>query len=170
MALPIPPGVDANGRRNIVFVPTQTLSVATLGTDGVELACYLSKGNFGVTPSTERGTDDRECTTQSAEVLGNTTYAMDALEYVYEPQDDGTSTTNEAYNALTPGTTGYIIERLGVANDTALTAGDKVNVYPVTLGARVPRKADGNNPAEKLKVTQEVAVGQGVLFDQTLVA
>ena len=30
MALTIPPGVDANGRRNAIFCPTDTLSVATL--------------------------------------------------------------------------------------------------------------------------------------------
>ena len=31
MTLSIPPGVDANGRRNFIFVPTDSLSVAVLG-------------------------------------------------------------------------------------------------------------------------------------------
>jgi hypothetical protein len=77
MALTIPPGVDANGRRNAIFVPTDTLSVATLnGATAVELMCYLSKGTFGMASETERGTDDRECTLVSSEVLGNTKYSL----------------------------------------------------------------------------------------------
>ena len=87
MPLTIPPGVDANGRRNAIFVPTDTLSVATINSTGVELICYLSKGTLGMSADTERGTDDRECTTISAEVLGNTSYSLNDFEYVYEPQD-----------------------------------------------------------------------------------
>ena len=93
MPLSIPPGVDALGRRNFIFVPTDTLSVATLtGATAVDLACYLTKGTFGVTSDTQRGTDERECTLVAAEVMGNTTYGMNDLEYVWEPQDTtGTS-------------------------------------------------------------------------------
>jgi hypothetical protein len=72
MPLTIPPGVDANGRRNAIFIATETLSAATLTSTGVELICYLSKGTLGMSAETERGTDDRECTIVSAEVLGNT--------------------------------------------------------------------------------------------------
>ena len=87
MPLTIPPGVDANGRRNAIFIPTDTLSAATMNSTGVELICYLSKGTLGMSADTERGTDDRECTTVSAEVLGNTSYSLNDLDYVYEPQD-----------------------------------------------------------------------------------
>lgn len=171
MPLTIPPGVDANGRRNAIFVPTDTLSVATLtGPTAVELICYLTKGTFGMSADTERGTDDRECTTQSAEVLGNTTYSLNDLEYVWEPQDDGTSTTNDAYNALTPGTTGFLIVRYGIDHDTALAADQKVDKFPITLGPQIRKAPDSGNPAEKLKITQPVVVGQGALFDQALVA
>lgn len=170
MTITIPPGVDANGRRNAIFVPTATFSAATITSTGVELICYLSKGTFGMGAETERGTDDRECTTQSAEVLGNTTYSLNDLEYVWEPQDaDGDSETNEAYNALTPGTSGFIIVRYGIGHDTAVTAGQIVDRFPVTLGPQIRKAPDGNNPAEKLKITQPVVVGQGALFDQVIV-
>lgn len=170
MPLTIPPGVDANGRRNAIFVPTQTLSAAALTSTGVELICYLSKGTLGMSAETERGTDDRECTIVSAEVLGNTSYSFNDLEYVYEPQDDGTSETNEAYNALTPNTSGFLVLRNGILSDAPLAAGQKVDVFPVTLGPQIRKSPEGNNPAEKLKITQAVIVGQGVAFDQTLVA
>lgn len=174
MALTIPPGVDANGRRNAIFCPTDTLSVATLeGATAVELMCYLTKGTFGVSSDTERGTDDRECTLVSAEVMGNTKYSMNDLEYVWEPQDDGSSTTNKAFNLLGPrtgGATGFIIVRYGILQDTALAVGDLVDKLPVTLGPQLPKSIDGSNPAEKLKITQAVTIGQGAEFGVPLVA
>lgn len=175
MALTIPPGVDANGRRNAIFVPTSTLSVATLtGATAVEIMCYLTKGTFGMGSETERGTDDRECTLVSTEVMGNTKYSINDLEYVWEPQDAAhSSATNKVYNMLGPatgGTTGFLIVRYGVLQDTALAAGQIVDKIPVTLGPQMRKGVDGGNPAEKLKITQSVAVGQGVLFDQVLVA
>ena len=175
MALTIPPGVDALGRRNAIFVPTDTLSVATLtGPTAVELMCYLTKGTFGVTSETQRGTDERECTLVAAEVMGNTTYGMNDLEYVWEPQDKtASSPTNKALNLLGPrtgGATGFIIVRYGVAQDTPLTAGDLVDKLPVTLGPQLPKAVDGSNPAEKLKITQSVVINQGAVFGVALVA
>ena len=171
MPLSIPPGVDVNGRRNAIFIPTSTLSAATLGTTGVELICYLTKGTLGMSAETERGTDDRECTTVSTEVLGNTTFSLNDLEYVWEPQDaSGDSVTNKAYNALTPNTNGFLVVRQGILADTALAAGQIVDVFPVTLGPQIRKSPEGNNPAEKFKISQPVIVGQGVLFDQVLAA
>jgi len=174
MPLTIPPGVDANGRRNAIFVPTDSLSVAVLtGPTAVELMCYLTKGTFGMSSDTQKGTDDRECTLVSAEVMGNTTYSLNDLEYVWEPQDDGTSPTNKAFNLLGPrtgGGTGFLIVRYGVLQDTPLAVGDIVDQLPVTLGPQLPKSVDGSNPAEKLKITQSVVIGQGAKFDQVLVA
>jgi len=175
MPLTIPPGVDANGRRNAIFVPTDTLSVAVLtGPTAVELMCYLTKGSFGVSSDTERGTDERECTLVAAEVMGNTKYSMNDLEYVWEPQDTtANSPTNKALNLLGPrtgGTTGFIIVRYGITQDSALAAGQLVDKLPVTLGPQLPKSVDGNNPAEKLKITQAVTIGQGAQFSVPLVA
>lgn len=169
--LTIPPGVDANGRRNAIFVPTNTLSVAILtGTTAVELICYLSKGTLGMGSSTDRGKDERECTTQVAEVLGGTSYTLNDLEYVWEPQATIPSATNKAYELLTPGTTGFLIIRYGITAETALATGQKVDQFPITLGPQIRKAPDGSNPAEKLKIQQPVVVGQGVKFDQALVA
>ena len=171
MPLTIPPGVHVNGRRNALFIATSTLSAATLTSTAVELICYLTKGTLGMSAETEKGTDDRECTTVSTEVLGNTTFSLNDLEYVWEPQDAAhTSTTNKAYNALAPNTSGFLIVRQGILADTALASGQIVDVFPVTLGPRIRKSPEGNNPAEKFKISQPVIVGQGVLFDQVLAA
>lgn len=170
MPLTIPPGVDVAGRRNAIFVPTDTFSVATLtGPTAVEIICYLSKGTFGETSETERGTDERECTIQVGEVMGNTKVSLNDLEYVWEPQAATGSATNKAYEMLKEGTTGFIIVRYGLAADAALAADQKVDQYPVTLG-RQNRKTPEGGAAEKFKISQPVVVGVGVKQDQLLVA
>ena len=169
MPLTIPPGVDAAGRRNAIFTPTQTLSVATLtGATSVELICYLTKGTLGVAAETERGTDDRECATQTFEVLGNTTWTVNDLEYVWEPQAAALAANNKAYETLVQGTTGFLTLRFGITNDTALAVGQKVWQFPVTLGAQVPRTPEGS-AGEKLKIVQAVVVTNNVVKDGVLI-
>ena len=170
MVLTIPPGVDAAARRNAIFVPTDSLSVAVLGgATAVELMCYVTKGTFGVSADTERGTDERECSEQVAEVLGNTTWTLNDLDYVWEPQATAASPTNKAYDTLKKGTTGFIVVRYGLKVDEALAAGQKVDQFPVTLGEQVPKTPE-NSAGEKLKILQPVVVGLGVKRDQVLVA
>lgn len=170
MPLTIPPGVDAAGRRNAIFTPTSTLSVATLtGATSVELICYLTKGSLGVSASQERGKDERECTTQVFEVLGNTTWSVDDLEYVWEPQAAALAATNKAYDTLKKGTTGFLTIRFGLANDAALVAAQKVWQFPITVSDQVPKKPDGA-AAEKLKIVQAVVVTGNVVQDGVLVA
>ena len=170
MPLTIPPGVDAEARINAIFSPTNSLSAASLsGATAVELTCYLTKGTLGVAAETETGTDERECTSQVFEVLGKTTWTVNDLEYVWEPQANSASPTNKAYDTLKKGTTGFLILRFGKDVDTALAVGDKVWQIPVTLGAQVPKQREGN-AAEKLKITQKVVVSGNVVQDAVLVA
>lgn len=170
MPLTIPPGVDAEARINAIFAPTNSLSVATLnGATAVELTCYLTKGTLGISAETETGTDERECTAQVFEVLGKTTWTVNDLEYVWEPQAAPSSPTNKAYDTLKKGTTGFLVLRFGKNVDTAPAVGDKVWQIPVTLGAQVPKQREGN-AAEKLKITQKVVVSGNVVQDAVLIA
>lgn len=170
MPLTIPPGVDAEARINAIFAPTNSLSVATLnGATAVELTCYLTKGTLGISAETETGTDERECTAQVFEVLGKTTWTVNDLEYVWEPQAAASSPTNKAYDTLKKGTTGFLVLRFGKDVDTAPAVGDKVWQIPVTLGAQAPKPREGN-AAEKLKIVQPVVVSGNVRQDVALTA
>lgn len=170
MPLTIPPGVDAEARINAIFSPTNSLSAASLsGATAVELTCYLTKGTLGISAETETGTDERECTAQVFEVLGKTTWTVNDLEYVWEPQAAPSSPTNKAYDTLKKGTTGFLILRFGKDVDTAPAVGDKVWRIPVTLGAQVPKQREGN-AAEKLKIVQKVVVSGNVVQDAVLIA
>lgn len=169
MVLSIPPGVDAEGRRNAIWTPTATLSLAVLtGATAVELICYLTKGTLGVAAETERGKDERECTTEVFEVLGKTTWTLNDLEYVWEPQAAAAAPNNKAYETLVPRTPGFITIRFGIDADTALAAGNKVWQWPITVGEQVPKTPEGG-AAEKLKITQSVVVSGNVVKDGVLV-
>lgn len=170
MPLTIPPGVDAEARINAIFAPTNSLSVATLnGATAVELTCYLTKGTLGISAETETGTDERECTAQVFEVLGKTTWTVNDLEYVWEPQAAPSSPTNKAYDTLKKGTTGFLILRFGKDVGTAPAVGDKVWQIPVTLDEQAPKPREGN-AAEKLKIVQKVVVSGNVVKDAVLIA
>ena len=170
MAVTIPPGVDADARLNVIWAPTNTLSVATLaGPTAVELAGYLTKGTYGESADTERGTDERVASKTVYEVLGKSTFSINDLEYVWDPQAEAADANNKAYDTLKPRTTGFLYVRWGKDVDTALAVGDKVDIFPVTVGEQV-RKTPEGNAAEKLKIVQPVVVTGPALRDQVLTA
>lgn len=154
----IPPGVDAEARRTIIFTPTAGLSKAVLeGATAVALTCYLSKNTFGESAETERGTDERECTKIVFEVLGKTRFTLENLDYVWDPQAPEGDENNKAYETLKPGTKGFITIRYGVEDEEPLEVDQKADQFPVTLGEQV-RKTPEGNAGEKLKISQEVVV------------
>lgn len=170
MVVTIPPGVDAEGRRKVIFTPTQSLSIAELsGATSVELSCYLTKNTIGVSAETERGTDERECTVEVFETLGKTTWTVEDLDYVWDPQAEAGATDNKAYEMLAPGTQGVLTLQWGIDVMEDLAAGSKVWQFPVTLGQQIPKTPEGN-AAEKIKITQPVVVTGAILKDQVLVA
>lgn len=170
MALTIPPGVDAEGRLKVIWTPTQSLSIAELsGPTAIELSCYLTKGTFGESAETERGTDERVCSKTVYEVLGKSTFTIQDLDYVWEPQAEAGSATNKAYETLKPRTPGFLTVQWGLDVEDDLVAGSKVDQFPVTVGEQV-RKTPEGNAAEKLKIVQPVVVTGEVLRDQVLIA
>lgn len=170
MAITFPDGVDVAGRRNAIWTPTQTLSVATLeGPTAIELICYLTKGTLGIGADTERGTDERECSTQTFETLGNSTWTVNDLEYIWYPQAAEGDPENMPYETLKFRTPGFLTLRFGVDYDTPLAVGEKVWQVPHTLGEQVPKTPEGN-AAEKFKIIQPVVVTGPILKDQVLIA
>ena len=170
MALTIPAGVDAEGALTVIWTPTPTLSIAELeGPTAVDLTCYMTKGTWGEAAEIERGTDERECSKQVYETLGKTTWTLNALDYVYDPQAAPADPDNKAYETLAPRTPGYFTVRLGVDIEDPLTVGEKVDQFPATVGEQVRKQREGN-AGEKLKITQEVVITGEVLRDQALIA
>ena len=97
-----------------------------------------------------------------AEYLQPARHSITDLEYDYDPQQTGS--TGYGYARLTPGVDGWLVERRGLPAAHPALAGQTVDVYPVTLGARMRAPADEG----LLRVRQPVAVRDQPHLDVTL--
>lgn len=163
MSVTFPEGVEGEGTIKIVAVPAvadldaPTVAELTAGT-AVDLSCYVTSDGFQPTSEQESRTDRRLCSTQVLAVPGSITYTVGDLVYIYDPQAAAADPENEAYEYLAPGASRYIVVRWGLAYDTAFASGQKVDVYPVTMGAQRKNApvtgAGGGEGTSKLTVTQ----------------
>ena len=71
------------------------------------------------------------------ERFSTTTQQLGDLRYVINPQGAAASEGKKAYETLTEGLSGYVVERLGVDADATWTAGQFVNVIPAVLGPQL---------------------------------
>lgn len=171
MALVIPPGVDAEGSVLVKFVPTladpsapTVVEVNAVG--AVDMSCSLTQDGFKPGADTATGTDTRLCSKQVYETKGATTWSIDNLMYVWDPQNPE-SDSNKVYAALPEDTTGFLIVRWGkdVEDFPELAADDIVDSFPVIMGPQVPQPPEANS---KLKVSQKPFVTGSAARDITL--
>jgi hypothetical protein len=178
MAAPtFPTGVSARGNDSVIWVPTladpaaPTVTELT-GASAVNLSCAL----IGFSPSVDQGTftDTRLCSKQTFNRLGQATFSIDTLNYVYNPQTAGETpadSDNIAYDALQPGLTGFFVHRRGLDAQTVdVLADQKVNVYPAELGAQSDVPLDPTADGALIQCQQNVSVIGEVLRDVAIVA
>lgn len=93
-------------------------------------------------------------------------HTISDVEYDYDPQ----LLTDPAYpyGLLTPGAAGWLVERRGLPLSTAPAAGQLVDVYPATLGARARIPVDPSVDGEMLRCRQPVAIRGAVLQEVQL--
>jgi len=155
-------GVKAQGNLKINWVTTLASSTAVTLTEinaGVDLSCYIMADGWAPSIDQARGTTPaRLCTTTQFEQFGNSVYSLGDLRYSWGPQSAAASDPLEAWEALVPGTNGYFIERQGLnAVSDSWTAGEFVNIWPVTLGNRLSA-GDTTDEFAEFVVTQGVIV------------
>lgn len=131
----------------------------------VKLECLLTQ-TFSPDATVEKAQLRRMCSRQVRERNGMVTRTIADLIGVYDPQDLAAA-VSEAYAALTPGATGFLVARWGVHVDTAWTAGDLVDVYPVEVGYRAKIAAADN---DELQFKAGVSIIGEVHEDVALVA
>lgn len=173
MTVVFPDGVFTAGRERVTFVPAladmSAPSVATelTGASAVDIGCYLIKGQWNPTAEQATGTDERVCSAQAGTVLGQTTYSIENMQYVYDPQGTADAADNKAYDTLKEGTKGFIIDRRGPLSDDPYAAAQKVDVYQVECGVqvRVPISTDAG---DKFKIQQTLAVSPNVVQDAVI--
>lgn len=146
----IVPGVPVLGNFSVFWVPTiANIAAPDLSSEltaKFDLSCYLLADGWEFSTDSNKGTAPRRvCQVSQFERFTTSTYKLKDLKYIIQPQSAAASDGKDAYEALTPGLDGYFVERLGMDPDTALAAGQFVNVIPVTLGEQTIMGGDGDN-------------------------
>ncbi len=159
-----PTGVKALGAFKVSWVATMANQAAPTNAEiiagtSLDISCYLLADGLTRTVSTNKGNPQRRlCTRIQYEANGITTYSLSDLHYIVNPQGAAATTAMLAYEKLVPGTSGYLVVRLGpdpIATDWAV--GQFVEVWPVNLGDRMIT-GDPTNEFEEFYVQQSVAV------------
>ncbi len=153
-----PAGVAALGKVKVAFIPAQAGSIPTtaeLGAAGATNMSFYIPGSDWTTDVTQNtGQDVRLGSVQVFDVLGQISYQIPDIQYIVDVQTPG-STTPAAY--LTVGATGFLIVRYGILATTDWAVAQKVDSFPVTLGARVKTKTS-QDEFGKITYTQKVVV------------
>lgn len=144
----VPAGQVSDGHGLVLFVPTianpaaPTVAELTAGT--VKQITYSITGDgYNHTTTVNTVTANRLTLAQALQYDGTVT---DDLEITFAY----TNTAGDVVRlALAQGTTGYIVERWAVANETAIAAADIVDVIPIK--ASIQRK---NPPATNTELTR----------------
>lgn len=146
----VPTGQAADGRGLVLFVPTianpaaPTVAELTAGT--VKSLTYsLVPDGFRHVTTENVITSGRYTLKQVLELAGTVT---DTLEVQYVTNS---TTPTPAETSLTDGVTGYIVHRLGVPNETAPTAAQKIDVIPIRAGLQRRVAPTANTELQKVQ-------------------
>ena len=157
-----PTGINVAGKVSLYFVPAIANTAAPKLTEMNAVAsCNISRVVYAWDPNGTQAVSDRSHygSKTAGKSLGRTTYDPAELEYDDHPQNATPSTGEYAHvGKLTPGLTGFLVDRRGLDVDLALAAGQKVDVYPCVLGDQIPMAAVGTNDGETLRLHQKIAV------------
>lgn len=158
----IPGSVSTPGNLRIAFVPSgNPLSVTVLTADTTKDLTYsLTPDGFNRTIGQDTIDDPRLTLLQKLSKPGGVTETLE-ITWVYGTDDD------VARVALAPNTTGFIIARYAVPNETAWTAAQVVD--KLTIQAGQPRK---NAPADNgvFTATQTIFLTAPTEYDAVLAA
>lgn len=157
-----PTGINVAGKVSLYFVPAIANTGAPKLTEMNAVASVnLSKIVYAWDPNGAQAVSDRSRygSKTAGKSLGRTAYDPAELEYDDHPQNATPGTGEYAHvGKLTPGLTGFLVDRRGLDVDLALAVGQRVDVYPCKLGDQIPMAAVGTNEGETLRLHQKIVV------------
>ena len=157
-----PTGITVAGKVSLYFVPAIANTAAPKLTEMNAVAsCNISRVVYAWDPNGSQGVTERSHygSEFAGTMLGRVKYDPAELEYDDHPQNASPGTGEYAHvGKLTPGLTGFLVDRRGLDVDLALAVGQKVDVYPCKLGDQIPMAAVGTNEGETLRLHQKVVV------------
>lgn len=165
-----PPGISAQGQGALWYLPAVAgangPTVAEI-TAGIELSCAID--GFNPSSSQNKIKKVRYCTITAYEIPGKVETTIAATKFVYDPQNP-TSTTYPWFVTMKLNVTGFLMNRLGVAFDTAPAAGQFVNLYPIICGQQNPVGIDPNGEGDELVYSQEFSISGPVRYGKAILA
>lgn len=108
------------------------------------ISCYITAGGSKLDVTQDSISDDRECDTFSAQAPGRVKVDSPSLT-VIDNSGTANSASNDAINALTPGSTVFIVRRYGSAFSAAYAAAQKVDVFKVIVGTKQRMAPEANS-------------------------
>lgn len=163
MAAPTrPAGTKAYLRDKWVFVPTLTSqtapSLAELNAaSSLDVSSMLYDSSARPSQSTNLAKAPKRIGDgQTYEFVGESALSFGEIRYAFNPQGAALSTGKLAYEKFPEGTTGFLVNRLGIDRNTDLAVGQFVTVYPVEFG---PQQEDREGDAEGAEVAIVQTVG-----------
>lgn len=93
---------------------------------------------------------------ETYEFVGESQSTFGEVRYSFDPQGAAASDGKKAFEKFPAGTTGYLVNRLGLPQDTDVIAGQFVTAYPVEFGPQVETK-EGDGEGAEVAIVQTVA-------------
>lgn len=146
-----------------VFVPTGTYNPdsPSLAVLGAATALDVTKMFFQSTARPSQSTNlvrlpkyigDAE----TYENIGETNASFGEVRYSFNPQGAALSDGVKAFEKFPAGTTGFLVNRLGINRDTDLATGQFVTSYPVAFGPQ-QETTEGDAEGAVVAIVQTVA-------------
>ena len=163
MAAPTrPAGTKAYLRDKWIFVPTLTSPGAPTATEltgasalDVTKMFFASSARPSQTTNMARS-PKRIGDGETYEFVGESQVSVGEVRYSFDPQSAALAVGRKAYEKFPAGTTGYLVNRLGIDRDTDVIATHKVTVYPVEFGPQ-HEVLEGDGEGAEVGITQSVA-------------
>ncbi len=117
---------------------TAAPTVAELGA-GTDITCFLTKDGLKLGVTTAGVDGSSLCNRVDIESAGSVGYKP--MIKGYRDRESGGDTL---WNLIVWSDTGFLVVRRGIAYATAITAAQKVEVYPAQMGQKAPSDSSGN--------------------------
>lgn len=134
------PGLVHDGYYKVTWVDAianQDAPTVTELTAGIDLECQITPDGLAREAEDESVDTSRLCSVFSTTQVGRTSFELSlTLVRLDEANMTPPATEDEAYRTLTKGKRGFLVVRDNVASETAWTAAQDVEVYPVQCGTR----------------------------------
>lgn len=92
----------------------------------------------------------------SYEFVGESQSSFGEVRYSFNPQGAALSDGKKAFEKFPEGTTGYLVNRLGINRDTDIAAAQFVTIYPVEFGPQM-EVPEGDDEGAEVAIVQTVA-------------